>query len=608
MQNDLLTYNARSPLEDHAIVLRRRLTATLLAASLTLGACSTPVMVRETGERGDYRPVEKYVSWLIERDMAENQITGYSIALIDDQQVIWQKGFGYADLENKIPATPETVYRAGSIAKVFTSAATMQLAERGKIDIDQPLVKALPEFSIKTRFPEAGPVTPRNVMMHHSGLPSNYMGNLFVRNPPPFDMVVAGIKNEYLSTPPDFVFSYSNLGMSLLGATVEKNSGLGFADYMEQNFFTPLGMTQTRFASPALTKAYDQNKETEVFTLRDMPAAGLLSNVVDLSQFVKMQFAEGRSGTQQVLSPATTHEMVRVQNAKFPLTFDAYMGLGWLLNGVEVPGGGPVASHGGSLPDSHSMMAILPEHKLGVVILSNSATSAVSVTRVAAEALSLMLEAKTGIHPAPKATVRTDERAPSAEELRFFNGHFDTLVGLVNVSSKSGSIDAEAVGHHFQLVTHEDGLLSLKYKILGLVPVRVGLFEDIRLSTATINGRQIIVGKIGGESMVFGEKLRPAPIPENFLKLVGSYEIIGKIDGPSPDKIILKEEGGVLVGEVRFPEKPELLLRIAFQPVSDNEAVTAGLGSGRGDTLRLIKEDGEDRLAFSGLLLRKKLN
>ena len=73
MQNDLLTYNARSPLEDHAIVLRR-LTATLLAASLTLGACSTPVMVRETGERGDYRPVEKYVSWLIERDMAENQI------------------------------------------------------------------------------------------------------------------------------------------------------------------------------------------------------------------------------------------------------------------------------------------------------------------------------------------------------------------------------------------------------------------------------------------------------------------------------------------------------------------------------------------------------
>ncbi|MDD2742125.1 MAG: serine hydrolase, partial [Rhodocyclaceae bacterium] len=347
--------------------MSRRLISLTLAASLLLGACSTtPVMLPEVGERGDYQPVEKYVSWLIERDMAESEITGYSIALIDDQKVVWQKGFGYIDLENKIPATPESVFRAGSIAKVFTTAATMQLAEQGKINIDQPLNKALPAFSIKSRFPDAAPVTPRNVMTHHSGLPSNYMRDLFVRNPPPYDVVLDGIKNEYLSTPPNTVFSYSNLGMSLLGATVEKNSGLAFADYMDQHFFKPLGMTQTRFASPALTKAYDQNKPTEVFTLRDMPAAGLLSNVVDLSQFVKMQFANGKYGQQQILAPATIHEMTRVQNAGFPLTFDAYVGLGWLLNGVEVPGGGTVASHGGSLPDSHSMMAILPEHKLGV--------------------------------------------------------------------------------------------------------------------------------------------------------------------------------------------------------------------------------------------------
>jgi CubicO group peptidase (beta-lactamase class C family) len=565
-------------------------------------------MLPEVGERGDYQPVEKYVSWLIERDMAESEITGYSIALIDDQKVVWQKGFGYIDLENKIPATPESVFRAGSIAKVFTTAAAMQLAEQGKINIDQPLTKALPAFSIKSRFPDAAPVTPRNVMTHHSGLPSNYMRDLFVRNPPPYDVVLDGIKNEYLSTPPNTVFSYSNLGMSLLGATVEKNSGLAFSDYMDQHFFKPLGMTQTRFASPALAKAYDQNKPTEVFTLRDMPAAGLLSNVVDLTQFVKMQFANGKYGQQQILAPATIHEMVRVQNAGFPLTFDAYVGLGWILNGVEVPGGGTVASHGGSLPDSHSMMAILPEHKLGVVILSNSATSAVSVTKVASEALKMMLEVKTGIRPAAKTTVRTEERAASPDELRFFSGHFDTLVGLVNVTNKSGSIDAEAVGHHFQLVPHEDGLLSLKYKILGLVPVRVGLFEDIRLSTVTINERQVIVGKIGGESMVFGEKLKPAPIPETFMKRLGHYEIINKVDGPAPDLIILKEEKGLLIGEVRFPEKPELLLRVGFKTISDSEAITAGLGSGRGDTLRLIQENGEDRLAFSGLVLRKKLN
>lgn len=586
----------------------KRLTTLILAALLTLGACSTPVIRLEPGERGDYRPVENYLTQLIERDMADDEMTGYSIALIDDQRIIWQKGFGYADLEKKLPATPETVYRAGSIAKVFTAAAIMQLADQGKINIDQPLVKALPEFSINSRFPDADPVTPRNVMMHYAGLPSNYMRDLFVRNPPPFDIVVDGIKSEYLTAPPNFVFSYSNLGVSLLGAAIQKNSGLGFADYMDQHFFKPLGMNNSRFASPALAKAYDENRETEVFTLRDMPAAGLLSNVVDLSQFVKMQFAEGRTGNRQIISPAASREMVRVQNASFPLSFDAYVGLGWLLNGVEAPGGGRVASHGGSLPDSHSMMAILPDHKLGVVILSNSATSAVSVTRVASAALSAMLEAKTGIRPPPKNVAISPERTPNAEELRFFNGYFDTLVGLVKVSSKSGDIDAEAVGHHFQLVPHEDGLLSLKYKILGLVPVRVGLFEDIRLSTVSVAGRQVIVGKIGGESAVFGEKLTPPPIPESFMKRLGQYEIIGKIDGPAPDLIVLREDAGQLIGEVRFPERPQLLLRIGFQPLSDNEAITPGLVSGRGDTLRVIQENGEERLAFAGLTLRKKAN
>jgi CubicO group peptidase (beta-lactamase class C family) len=585
-----------------------RLLPLVASTLLLLAACATPPPVSEGSSRGDYRHTENYLSWLIDREMAANEITGISIALVDDQRIIWQKGFGFADLENDIPATPKTVYRAGSIAKVFTAAATMQLAEQGKINIDQPLAAALPEFAIKTRFPNAGPVTPRNVMCHHSGLPSNFLRGMFVREPGRFETVVDELRDEHLTFPPNFVFSYSNVGMALLGATVQKVSGEPFDDYMERHFFQPLGMTQSSFASRAIAKAYDHNQEVEVFSLRDMPAANLLSNVVDLGQFIKMQFADGKAGDRQVLSGATVREMFRVQNKDLPLTFQQYVGLGWMMSGIEVPGGGPVASHGGSLPDSHSMMALLPEHKLGVVVLSNSATSAVSVSKIATEALRLMLEAKTGIRPAPTPVVRSPERAPNSEELRFFNGHFDTLVGLAKVSTASGKIDADAVGHHFQLVPHEDGLLTLKYKVFGMVPVRVGAFEDIRLSIATVNGRQIVVGRIGGESLMFGEKLTPSAIPEKFLHLIGRYEIIDKIDGPAPDHIVLKEEDGLLVGEMRFPEKPELLLRIGFQPVSESEAVTAGLGSGRGDTLRLINEENEERLGFSGFQLRKKLN
>lgn len=585
-----------------------RLLPLLAGALLLLGGCSSAPPVASDAQRGNFDHTRAYLKWLIDQEMAQNEITGVSIALVDDQQVIWQKGFGYADLENKLPATPETVYRAGSIAKVFTAAATMQLAEQGKLDIDRPLSAALPKFSIKTRFPHSAPITPRNIMCHHSGLPSNFLQGLFVRDPGRFDTVVDGIRNEYQAFPANYVFSYSNLGMALLGAAVQKTSGEAFDAYMENHFFQPLGMTHTSFAQRPLAKAYDRNKEAEVFSMRDMPAANLLSNVVDLAQFMKLQFAEGKIGQQQVLEASSIKEMLRIQNKGFPLTFGQYVGLGWMMSGIDVPGGGPVASHGGSLPDSHSMMAILPDHKLGVVVLTNSATSHVAVSKIATEALRLMLEEKTGIRQENPPLARAAERRPTAEELRLFDGYFDSMVGLAKISTKSGQIDVDAVGHQFRLVPHEDGLLTIKYKVLGMLPVRVGAFEDIHLSMVNVDGRQIIIGRMGSESMIFGEKLKPGNIPESFMKSLGNYEITSKMDGPMPDSLLLKEDDGLLIGEAHFPEVPDLLLRIAFQPVSDHEVVTAGLGTSRGDTLRIIESGEEAVLGFSGMQLRKKLN
>jgi hypothetical protein len=122
------------------------------------------------------------------------------------------------------------------------------------------------------------------------------------------------------------------------------------------------------------------------------------------------------------------------------------------------------------------------------------------------------------------------------------------------------------------------------------------------------DGRQIIVGRMGSESMIFGEKIIPAKAPERFLKSLGDYEIVSKMDGPMPDKLLLREDNGLLIGEARFPEVPDLLLRIAFSPVSEHEVVTAGLGTSRGDTLRVIESGNEAILSFSGMQLRKKPN
>jgi CubicO group peptidase (beta-lactamase class C family) len=166
------------------------------AASLS-GCASAPVMPQSIA-RNDYSSVTQYLTRLIEYEMNESKVTGLSIALVDDQHIVWAQGFGYADKTNNIAATPQTVYRAGSVSKLFNATAAMQLVEQGKLDIDQPLQTYLPEFSIKSRFAQAGPITARGILTHHSGLPGDLANGMFTENPAPFTTVVGRLKELHL--------------------------------------------------------------------------------------------------------------------------------------------------------------------------------------------------------------------------------------------------------------------------------------------------------------------------------------------------------------------------------------------------------------------------
>ncbi len=118
--------------------------------------------------------------------------------------MVWSQGFGYADKVNSIAATPETVYRVvGSISKLFTDRLVMQLAGQGKLDIDKPLQTYLPNFSIKSRFTNAYPITPRNIMTHHSGLPGDVGRGMWTKNPAQFNQLVGRLSDEYVAYPPN---------------------------------------------------------------------------------------------------------------------------------------------------------------------------------------------------------------------------------------------------------------------------------------------------------------------------------------------------------------------------------------------------------------------
>src|SRR5512141_2486224 len=223
-----------------------RWTILLLAASI-IGCSGSPTRPETIG-RGDYTKVAEYVSALIRHEMRKRNVTGLSIALVDDQRVVWAEGFGYADKAGNVPASPETVYRAGSISKLFTATAAMQLAERGMLDIDQPLNDYLPGFSIRTRFADSATVTPRSIMTHHSGLPSDYLKGMWTRNPESFTRVADYVKDEYAANPPGTVFSCSRRGVTLSGDAIGTVARRDCASHVRDELLLPLGMTRSSFS------------------------------------------------------------------------------------------------------------------------------------------------------------------------------------------------------------------------------------------------------------------------------------------------------------------------------------------------------------------------
>ena len=563
---------------------------------------------------GDYAYTKQYISWLIEKEVKKQDVTGVSIALVDDQKVVWAQGFGYADKANNIPATADTVYRLGSISKVLTATAAMQLAERGKIDIDKPLKTYLPEFSIKTRFPDTAPITPRNIMTHHSGLPANLIKGMWTKDPEPFIRVVDEIKNDYVAYPPNYVFAYSNLGVTLLGAMIERVSGEDYSAYMNHRLLQPMGMIHSSFTAkpdvPLMSKAYSKGKEVEEMPLRDVPAGGLNSSVIDMSRFMEMIFAEGKSGENQIIRPETLTEMLTPKNLDVPLDLNFRIGLGWMLGGlggIDIQNAGPVAHHNGGTFNFMSQMIVLPKHKLGVIVLSNSASGARVVSEVATKALKLALEAKTGIKQPKEKKPAIDPTPLSPKTLQTYVGDYATMVGLVKVSDKSSQLRAEAMGKTFQLEHRSDGQFGLKYKLLGLIPISLGDLGNIGFSRATIEGRDVLIGSENNQSMLIGEKIKPVPIPQSWLNRVGEYTIIDRGDNPMvPDKISLRYEDSLLVFESFYADNPKMPSRTAIYPVSDNEAVIAGLGSGMGETIWVIPAGNEEIGLFSGLELKKQ--
>ncbi|MBN2024993.1 MAG: beta-lactamase family protein [Pirellulales bacterium] len=398
-------------------------------------------------DRPDYRPAIASLERVVQEELRRGTIVGVSVALVDGQDTVFVEGFGLADPEGARPATAETIYRVGSISKLFTAVAAMQLVEQGKLDLDAPIEEYLPEFRIEVPFDGAGPITARTLMCHRSGMVREApVGGYFDPNEPTVAQTVSSIASCALVNPPNTQTRYSNVGPTIVGLAVAAASGQSFEEYQREHVLGPLGMTRSAWRmndrlrgdlAGARMRVADgrggfTRRAAPRFELGTIPAGNLYATAGDLARFAQMILAEGRAAEgRRILRTETLREMATVQL----IDGDAGFGLGFSIGAFE---GHRSLRHNGAVYGFTSSLAILPEPGVAVVVLANEDIANGPVLRISNAALALMLEAKLG-KPAtePPATVPLD-----ADQLAALAGDYESPSYWAELRVVDGRLEA----------------------------------------------------------------------------------------------------------------------------------------------------------------------
>jgi CubicO group peptidase (beta-lactamase class C family)/D-alanyl-D-alanine dipeptidase len=510
----------------HALLKHRSVAAILLGMLYAGSAWGQPEIPAPAKYAAAVGALEK----LITHEVADKQLPALSIALVDDQTIVWAKGFGFADPEKKTPATAETVHRVGSVSKLFTDIGIMQLVERGELKLDAPVQNYLPNF--KPANPFGKPITLRQLMSHRAGLVREPpIGHYFDPTGPTLAQTVASLNSTELVYAPETHTKYSNAGISVVGYALEHMKGEPFPRYLKRAVLDPLGLKESSFEpTSAVTKNLSKAVmwtyhgrvfEAPTFSLGMAPAGSMYSTVNDLGRFLSVLFADGKGPDGPVLQPETLKQMWTPQFAK-PGEKTGF-GIGFHISEVE---GCKCIGHGGAIYGFATTLEGIPAEKLGVAVVAAKDCANAVTGHIAREALKQLLAIRRG-KTAPLIPEPATVGAETARRLagRYANG--DRTVELLQRDDK-----------------------------LFLVPVR----SEFRLEVRKL-GDSLVVDDVLAEGMKLeadGEKVtlgnntyrrvtapKPAPVPQRWAGLIGEY-------GWDHDTLYILEKHGKLYALIEW--------------------------------------------------------
>lgn len=340
--------------------------------------------------------IRLFENWL-ETMMDDQSLRGVSVGIVHKQNIVYSKGFGYADFENDISADDNINYKIASITKLFTSIAIMQLVEHEKISLNDPVIQHVPELkNIQSNEHNLNSITIKSILTHSTGLPSmvNYVleNNEHPISASKFNFLEE-LFNQSLLTKPNRIHKYSNLGMNLGGVIIERVTGLSYDAYIKKYILDPLKMTGSNFPDSSgnptavgYSKMVKGNRIGNEYNgmpgILGLPSAGLESNIIDLCNFIKWHFSVlSGNNDGSVISKETLEEMQTIHWV--PLAFEMHPAiisvLSFFSDLFDIGGTGlgyfknkQFTLHGGGINGFGSELIMDNDNEIGIIVLANS--------------------------------------------------------------------------------------------------------------------------------------------------------------------------------------------------------------------------------------------
>jgi serine beta-lactamase-like protein LACTB len=461
--------------------------AFVLASCVTLAAAAS------------YDSIVPEVETVIQQEMRDWGITGISVALVDGEEIVYSKGFG--------DATRESIFRAGSISKLFNALAVMQQVENGNLHLDAPIPPT--QLPINP-FPEQPDITLRHLLSHRSGLQREApVGGYLDDSEPGIRSTVESIRQSVLVTRPGEKTRYSNIAPTLAGHFVERTAGKSFEGYQQEHLLGPLGMNSSSWTIANTPKdriiashmrvadGYGGwiRRKAPLFDLGTIPAGNLFTTADDLARFA-VALMKGGDG---IVSPTTLKQMWTPQFTES----DTGFGLGFVMGDFH---GHRTVGHSGAVYGHSTSFILLPEDKIAVIVLGNEDIANGRIHRIQEAALTLMLNTKVNANlPPQQKTFAIDELSP-------FVGVFESESYWARIAVEGGKLVGDVSGQPTRFTPIGPLTFRADSRIHDWAMTRFNMDEGGHLSGFTMAGQTFT--RVPDD---------PVPLPEEWRAVLGSY-------------------------------------------------------------------------------------